>query len=352
MHLPHEQRYSETHGNTPYRRMGRSGLALPAISLGLWQNFGAQAPVATQRDIIVAAFDRGITQFDLANNYGPPPGSAEENFGRILHKDLRGYRDELVITTKAGYRFLPGPYGEGGSRKYLLSSLDSSLKRMNIDYVDIFYSHRYDPTTPLHETLGALKFAVDSGKALYAGISSYSAARTREALQVASEIGLTLSVHQPSYSLLNRWIEEEDADGDSVASVCAEAGLGIVAFSPLAQGLLTTKYLSGDIPTDSRAAQGGSFSRSYVSQENITALRALNDIAVERGQSLAQMALAWTLRRPEITSVIVGARTVEQLSENLDAVLDLEFTDAQLRQIEATAVDGGLNLWASRSSDL
>ncbi len=352
MHIPHEQRYSEADGNVPYRRMGRSGLALPAISLGLWQNFGAGVSLAAQRDIIVAAFDRGVTQFDLANNYGPPPGSAEENFGHILDKELRTYRDELVITTKAGYRFLPGPYGEGGSRKYLLSSLNSSLKRMKLDYVDIFYSHRYDPTTPLYETLGALKSAVDSGKALYAGISSYSAERTREALQVANEIGLTLSVHQPSYSLMNRWIEEEDGEGDSVVSVCEQAGLGIVAFSPLAQGLLTAKYLSGDIPTDSRAAQGGSFSQSYVSEENIAALRTLNEIAVGRGQSLAQMALAWTLRRSEITSVIIGARTVNQLNENLDAVLNLKFTDEELTQIEATAVDGNLNLWASRSSDL
>lgn len=350
--MPSPDRYAHPNNPDHYRRAGSSGLLLPPISLGLWQNFGTAAPLETQRDIILRAFDLGVTHFDLANNYGPPPGEGEQNFGRILESDLRRYRDELVISTKAGYRMHPGPYGEGGSRKYLLSSLDQSLKRMNLDYVDIFYSHRFDATTPLEETLGALKTAVDSGKALYAGISSYSAARTEQALRVAREIGLDIRVHQPSYSLLNRWIEQPDDAGRSVVGTCAENGVGIVAFSPLAQGLLTEKYLSGDIPQGSRAAANGSFSSQYVSEKNIAALRELNEIAQSRGQSLAQLALAWTLRLQEVTSVIIGARTLSQLEENLNAVGNVKFSVDELARIDEVAVDGGLNLWASRSSDL
>lgn len=352
MYTPDVNRYIEVDGNATYRRLGTSGLAVPSISLGLWQNFGLASPLETQRDLILRAFDRGVTHFDLANNYGPPPGSSEKNFGQILRRDLSRYRDEIVVSTKAGYKLHDGPYGEGGSRKYLLSSLNSSLKRMGLDYVDIFYSHRFDPTTPLHETLGALKTAVDSGKALYAGISSYSASRTIEALEVAREIGLELTVHQPSYSLLNRWIEDEDEDGNSVLQVCRDNGLGVVAFSPLAQGLLTKKYLGGSIPTDSRAAANGSFSQNYISDENIQALLALNDIAAARGQSLAQMALAWALNTTGISSVIIGARTVEQLDENLDAIINSTFATTELDLIDSVTVDGGLNLWASRSSDL
>lgn len=352
MYSPHHDRYSEANGFSQYRRLGSSGLQLPAISLGLWQNFGSTQSIDTQRALILRAFDRGVTHFDLANNYGPPPGSAEKNFGEILRRELKPFRDELLVTTKAGYKLMPGPYGEGGSRKYLLSSLDSSLKRLGVDYVDIFYSHRFDPTTPLEETLGALKSAIDSGKALYAGISSYSASRTRQALAIASQIGLQLSVHQPSYSLLNRWIESPNDSGDSVLSVCKDAGLGVVAFSPLAQGLLTPKYLSGEIPQDSRAAAGGSFSQNYISDTNLAAIRELNQLAGSRNQSLSQMALAWALHRPEISSVIIGARTLQQLDENLDATLNMDFTADELIYIDKIAVDGGLNLWASRSSEL
>lgn len=336
-----------------YRRAGRSGLDLPAVSLGLWQNFGSQDPYETQRAIVLRAVDRGVTQIDLANNYGPPPGSAEESFGRMLATDLRGLRDELVVTTKAGYRQWPGPYGEFGSRKYLLASLDQSLRRLGLDHVDIFYSHRYDAETPLEETLGALRTAVESGRAVYAGISSYSAQRTLEALEVADRIGLRLLVHQPSYSMLNRWVEQPDdeAGGRSLLDVLGDAGLGAVVFSPLAQGMLTEKYLHG-VPAGSRAARGGSFSPTFLTEEVQERLRALAAIAADRGQSLAQMALAWALRDPRVTSVLVGASSPEQLDENLGALERLDFTEEELTRIDEHAVDAGINIWAPRSSDL
>lgn len=337
----------------PFRRAGRSGLDLPLVSLGLWQNFGDGDPLENQRAIVLRAVERGITHLDLANNYGPPPGAAEANLGRLLRTDLRGLRDQLVLTTKAGYRQWPGPYGEFGSRKYLLASLDQSLDRLGVDQVDIFYSHRYDPTTPLTETLGALSTAVSSGRALYAGISSYSARRTVEALAVARDIGLTLTVHQPSYSMLNRWIEEPDAhaEGASLLDVAGAAGLGVVAFSPLAQGMLTGKYLHG-VPDGSRAARGGSLRSEYLSAETLEHLRALAAIAESRGQSLAQLALAWTLRDPRITSVLLGASSVRQLDENLAALDHLALDDGELALIDEHAVDAGINLWAQRSSDL
>lgn len=336
-----------------YRRAGRSGLDLPAVSLGLWQNFGSQDPYETQRAIVLRAVDRGVTQIDLANNYGPPPGSAEESFGRMLATDLRGLRDELVVTTKAGYRQWPGPYGEFGSRKYLLASLDQSLRRLGLDHVDIFYSHRYDAETPLEETLGALRTAVESGRAVYAGISSYSAQRTLDALEVADRIGLRLLVHQPSYSMLNRWVEQPDdeAGGRSLLDVLGDAGLGAVVFSPLAQGMLTEKYLHG-VPAGSRAARGGSFSPTFLTEEVQERLRALAAIAADRGQSLAQMALAWALRDPRVTSVLVGASSPEQLDENLGALERLDFTEEELTRIDEHAVDAGINIWAPRSSDL
>ncbi|HEY3436494.1 MAG TPA: L-glyceraldehyde 3-phosphate reductase [Actinotalea sp.] len=348
-HLPDPDRY---HSMT-YRRAGRSGLDLPVISLGLWQNFGAGDPLEGQRAIVLRAIDRGITHLDLANNYGPPPGSAEENLGSLIRSDLRPLRDELVITTKAGYRQWPGPYGEYGSRKYLLASLDQSLRRLGLDYVDIFYSHRFDPGTPLDETLGALKTALDSGRALYAGISSYSAHRTVEALGVAEQIGLRLLVHQPSYSMLNRWIEapSPDAGGASLLDVVAAAGMGTVVFSPLAQGMLTSKYLNG-IPAGSRAARGGSFSRDYLTPETIGHLRALNETARSRGQSLSQMALAWALRDPRVTSVLLGASSTPQLDENLAALERTTFEPDELAMIDEHAVDSGINLWAERSSNL
>lgn len=349
MHQPAEDRYD----TMTYRRAGRSGLDLPAVSLGLWQNFGTADPYETQRATVLRAVDRGITQIDLANNYGPPPGAAEESFGRILATDLRGLRDELVVTTKAGYRQWPGPYGEFGSRKYLLASLDASLRRLGLDTVDIFYSHRYDPDTPLEETLGALKTAVDSGRAVYAGISSYSARRTVEALDVAEQIGLRLLVHQPSYSMLNRWIEQPDdgAGGRSLLDVLGDAGLGAVVFSPLAQGMLTGKYLHG-VPEGSRAARGGSFRPEFLTEDVVTRLRALAEIAADRGQTLAQMALAWALRDPRVTSVLVGASSPDQLEENLAALDRLDFDAEELRRIDAHAVDAGINIWAPRSSDL
>ncbi len=333
------------------RRAGRSGLDLPAISLGLWQNFGDDTPLQRQRDIILHAVDHGITQIDLANNYGPPAGSAESNFGRVLRTDLAGLRDELVITTKAGYDMWPGPYGQWGSRKYLLASLDQSLERLGLPYVDIFYSHRFDPDTPLRETMGALKTAVDSGRALYAGISSYSATRTREALAVCADIGLDLLVHQPSYSMLNRWIEEPDSSGESVLDVLGDAGLGAVVFSPLAQGLLTNKYLHG-VPEDSRAARRGSLRPEHLSEENLAAIRALHEIAERRGQTLAQMAVSWTLRDPRVTTALVGASSVQQLSDTLGALTHLDFTADELEQIDRHARDGGVNIWAARSSDV
>jgi len=352
MYIANPDRYSDTPETQPYRKVGRSGLTLPAISLGLWQNFGDNTAFDLQRSIVLRAFDRGVTHFDLANNYGPPPGSAEASFGKMLSSDLKPYRDELIISTKAGYNMWPGPYGEGGSRKYVLASLDQSLSRLGLDYVDIFYSHRFDPETPLEETIGALKTAVESGRALYAGISSYSASRTLEALKIARGIGLDLLIHQPSYSLLNRWIERPDSSGLSLLEVCAQEELGVIGFSPLAQGLLTKKYLTGEIPQDSRAAQDGSFSKNFVSAQNVTALQNLNDIAMRRGQSLAQMAISWALRDEVVSSVVLGARTIAQLNENLDSAQNLAFTASELAEIDNSCVEGGLNLWAPRSSDL
>jgi L-glyceraldehyde 3-phosphate reductase len=327
-------------GRPNFRRCGRSGLDLPAISLGLWHNFGDDKPIETQRAILRRAFDRGVTHFDLANNYGPPYGSAEKNFGTIFAQDFRPYRDELILSTKAGYDMWPGPYGQGGgSRKYLLASLDQSLARMGVDYVDIFYSHRFDPTTPLEETMGALEAAVRSGKALYAGISSYSGERTRQAAAILRDLGTPLLIHQPSYSMLNRWIEEDLLDA------LGETGVGCIAFSPLAQGMLTSKYLDG-VPADSRAAQGKSLSPDLLTDKALTHVRALNDMARARSQSLAQMALAWTLRDPRVTSALIGASSVAQLDDSLGALANLEFSAAELKEIDQHAVDAGINLWA------
>jgi L-glyceraldehyde 3-phosphate reductase len=326
----------------PYRRCGRRGLKLPAISLGLWQNFGHDRPVETGRAILRRAFDLGITHFDLANNYGPPYGSAEEVFGKVMADDLRPYRDELIISTKAGYDMWPGPYGEWGSRKYVLASLDQSLRRMGLEYVDIFYSHRFDPETPLEETMGALDTAVRQGKALYAGISSYSARRTAEAAAILQELGTPLLIHQPSYSLLNRWIE------GGLLDELDRVGAGCIVFSPLAQGLLTDRYLDG-IPEDSRAARGGSFSRSMLTEENLERARALNEVAGRRGQSLAQLALAWTLRDPRVTSTVIGASSIEQLEDNVAALERLDFTEDELEEIDRHAQEGDLNLWAPSS---
>jgi L-glyceraldehyde 3-phosphate reductase len=327
----------------PYRRCGRSGLKLPAISLGLWQNFGDDRPAGTQREIIRRAFDLGVTHFDLANNYGPPYGSAETNFGVILRTDLRAHRDELIISTKAGYDMWPGPYGEWGSRKYLLASLDQSLARLGLEYVDIFYSHRFDPGTPLEETMGALDTAVRSGKALYAGISSYSAERTSEAAATLRAMGTPLLIHQPSYSMLNRWIER------GLLDVLDREGIGCIAFSPLAQGLLTGKYLSG-VPAGSRAGRGGSLSASQISDENLARVRALNQIAAARGQSLAQLALAWALRDQRVTSALIGASSAAQLEENLAAAQQPPFTSEDLAAIDQHAVDAGINIWAASSA--
>ncbi len=339
-YVPAPDRYEQIR----YRRCGRSGLQLPEISLGLWQNFGEERPLEHSRAIVRRAFDLGITHFDLANNYGPPYGSAERVFGEIMARDLRPHRDELVISTKAGYDMWPGPYGNWGSRKYLLSSLDQSLQRMGLDYVDIFYSHRFDPDTPLDETMGALDTAVKQGKALYAGISSYSAERTAQAAQILREMGTPLLIHQPSYSLLNRWIEPELLD------VLGEEGIGCIVFSPLAQGMLTTKYLDG-IPEGSRAAvENGSLSPELLSEQNLAHVRALNERAGERGQSLAQMALAWTLRDPRVTSTLIGASSVAQLEENVAALEGPPFSDDELDAIDAHAVDAGINLWASSSA--
>lgn len=327
----------------PFRRVGRSGLRLPAVSLGLWQNFGDVTPVQMQRAIIRRAFDAGVTHFDLANNYGPPAGSAEINFGRVLAEDFRGYRDEMIISTKAGYDMWPGPYGEWGSRKYLLASLDQSLKRLGVDYVDIFYSHRFDPNTPLEETMGALHTAVTSGKALYAGISSYSPARTREAARILAELGTPLLIHQPSYSMFNRWIENELVD------VADDLGVGIIAFSPLAQGLLTTKYLNG-VPANSRAADtSGSMRPGFLTEQNLAHVRELNTIAHGRGQTLAQLALAWALRRTTVSSVLVGASSVTQLDDNLRATQNLTLSPDELTAIDEHAIDLSLNLWQQSS---
>jgi L-glyceraldehyde 3-phosphate reductase len=328
----------------PYRRTGRSGLMLPAVSLGLWQNFGGDRPIETQRAIIRRAFDLGITHFDLANNYGPPYGSAEENFGRILKADLAGRRDQLVISTKAGYDMWPGPYGIWGSRKYLLASLDQSLQRMGLDYVDIFYSHRFDPETPLEETMGALDTAVRQGKALYVGISSYSANRTKEAIAILRKLGTPLLIHQPSYSMLNRWIESDLLD------VLGKEGVGCITFSPLAQGLLTDRYLNG-IPAGSRASQAGSFSKDLLSNQTLSKVKALNQMAQGRGQTLAQMALAWTLRDPRVTSTLVGASSVAQLEQNVGALDKPKFSADELREIDRHATDSGINLWAASSRE-
>jgi L-glyceraldehyde 3-phosphate reductase len=339
-YVPAEDRYA----SMAYRRTGRSGLLLPPISLGLWHNFGHDRALDSQRAIVRRAFDRGITHFDLANNYGPPPGSAEENFGRLLATDLKPYRDELVISTKAGYDMWPGPYGEWGSRKYLLSSLDQSLERMGLDHVDIFYSHRFDPDTPLHETMGALDTAVRQGKALYAGISSYSAHRTEEAAQILRDLGTPVLIHQPSYSLLNRWIEEDLLD------VVEREGIGCIAFSPLAQGMLTDKYLGGAIPQGSRAAQDHFLKQDMLTPEALAHVEALNALAQERGQTLAQMAIAWTLRDERVTSALIGASSVAQLDDSLGALDNLEFSDDELARIDQHAVDAGINLWASSSA--
>ena len=328
-----------------YRRSGRSGLQLPAISLGLWQNFGHDdRPLEVGRAIIRRAFDLGITHFDLANNYGPPYGSAEENFGQILQEDLAPFRDELVISTKAGYDMWPGPYGEWGSRKYLLASLDQSLGRMGLDYVDIFYSHRFDPETPLEETMGALDTAVRQGKALYVGISSYSATKTAEAYAILRELGAPFVIHQPSYSLLNRWIE------GGLLNTLGELGIGCIVFSPLAQGMLTDRYLDG-IPEGSRATRHGSLSPDLITDEALEKIRALNEIAAARGQTLAQLALAWTLRDPRVTSALIGASSVGQLEANVAALDRLDFTEDELAEIDRFASESGINLWAASSRE-
>jgi L-glyceraldehyde 3-phosphate reductase len=332
-------RYQHMH----YRRSGRSGLQLPAITLGLWHNFGGDRPLETSRAILRRAFDLGVTHFDLANNYGPPYGSAEETFGRVYRDDFRPYRDELLISTKAGYDMWPGPYGEWGSRKYLLASFDQSLARMQLDYVDIFYSHRFDPDTPLEETMGALDTAIRSGRALYAGISSYSPEKTREAASILRSLGTPLLIHQPSYSLLNRWIEPE------LLSTLDELGVGCIGFSPLAQGMLTDKYLDG-IPANSRAAENSSLSPDLLTDETLGKIRGLNELARGRGQSLAQMALAWTLRDSRMTSTLIGASSVAQLEDSLGALRMPDFSDDELAEIDRYATDGGINLWARSST--
>ncbi|KQN94013.1 aldo/keto reductase [Sphingomonas sp. Leaf231] len=331
-------------GDMTYRRTGRSGLRLPAISLGLWQNFGGSDVFETGRSILRRAFDRGVTHFDLANNYGPPYGSAEENFGRVLATDFVHHRDELIISTKAGWDMWPGPYGDiGSSKKYLIASCDQSLKRMGLDYVDIFYSHRVDPATPLEETMGALVQLHRQGKALYVGISSYEPGLTRRAAEILAAERVPLFIHQPSYSILNRWIENE------LLATLEDLGTGCIAFSPLAQGMLTNKYLHG-VPQDARANRGGSLSQTLLTDRNLAAIRTLNDIASERGQTLAQMAIAWVLRDPRVTSALIGARTVEQLDDSLDSVKRLAFSTDELAAIDKAAADGGINLWAESSA--
>jgi L-glyceraldehyde 3-phosphate reductase len=333
----------DRYDSTTYRRCGRSGVQLPLISLGLWHNFGNDRPIDTQRAILRRAFDLGVTHFDLANNYGPPYGSAETNFGRIMREDLAPYRDELFISTKAGYDMWPGPYGEWGSRKYVLASLDQSLSRMGLDYVDVFYSHRFDPDTPLEETMGALDTAVRSGRALYAGISSYSPERTAEAARLLREMGTPLLIHQPSYSMLNRWIE------GGLLDTLEAAGAGCIAFSPLAQGMLTSKYLDG-IPAESRMAENSSLSHDLLTEQNVAHIRALDTLARGRGQSLAQMALAWCLRDPRMTSIVAGASSVAQLEENLAALDGLDFSAEELAEIDRYAVEGGIDLWQRSST--
>ena len=340
----HPDRYQ---GRMPYRRCGRSGLQLPALSLGLWHNFGDATPLQTQRDMLRTAFDLGITHFDLANNYGPPYGSAESNFGEHLKRDFRPYRDELIISSKAGWDMWPGPYGQGGgSRKYVLASLDQSLQRMGLDYVDIFYSHRFDPDTPLEETMGALASAVQLGKALYVGVSSYSASKTREAHAILKSMGVQALIHQPSYSLMNRWIEED------LLAALAETGMGCIAFSALAQGLLSDKYLNG-VPVDARINRpgGGSFTPEHLSAQNLRHVRALNDIAQARGQTLAQMAVAWVLRDARVTSALVGASNPAQIVNLAGAMQNLQFSNAELAAIDQHAVEGGINLWQRPSTD-
>jgi L-glyceraldehyde 3-phosphate reductase len=337
-YVPNDERYDKMR----YRRSGRSGLQLPAVSLGLWQNFGYDRLLDTSRAIVRRAFDLGITHFDLANNYGPPYGSAETNFGLLMKQDLAPYRDELIVSSKAGYDMWPGPYGEWGSRKYLLASLDQSLQRMAVDYVDIFYSHRFDSETPLEETMGALDTAVRQGKALYVGISSYSAAKTREAHAILHELGTPLVINQPSYSMLNRWIEPELLD------TLGELGIGCIVFSPLAQGMLTDKYLNG-IPEGSRASRRGSLSPNLINDQSLAKIRALNEVAARRGQSLAQLALAWTLRDPRVTSTLIGASSVAQLEANVAALDKLDLSDDELVEIDRYATDADLNLWAASS---
>lgn len=346
-----EARYDpENDGAMQYRVCGASGLKLPVLSLGLWQNFGDDKPLETQRAILRRAFDAGITHFDLANNYGPPYGQAEHNFGHFMSTDLKPYRDELIISTKAGYDMWPGPYGQGGgSRKYVLASLDQSLGRMGLDYVDIFYSHRFDPETPIEETMRALDTAVRQGKALYAGISSYSARKTAEAAEIARELGTPLLIHQPSYSMLNRWIEG-DQDNPSLLDELEKQGMGCIAFTALAQGLLTDKYLDG-IPEGSRASRNGSLSKDHLDEQTLTHVRKLNEIASGRGQSLAQMALAWALRDPRMTSLVIGASSVDQLENNLGALTNLDFNGDELSTIDQYARDAGINLWAGSTKD-
>jgi L-glyceraldehyde 3-phosphate reductase len=337
-YVPVDDRYEHMR----YRRSGRSGLQLPAVSLGLWQNFGFDRPLDTSRAIVRRAFDLGITHFDLANNYGPPYGSAETNFGLLMKQDLAPYRDELIVSSKAGYDMWPGPYGEWGSRKYVLASLDQSLERMGLDYVDIFYSHRFDPDTPLEETMGALDAAVRHGKALYVGISSYSAAKTREAQAILHDLGTPLVIHQPSYSMLNRWIEPDLLD------TLGEFGIGCIVFSPLAQGMLTDKYLNG-IPEGSRASRHGSLSPDLINEQSLAKVRALNEIAARRGQTLAQLALAWTLRDERVTSTLIGASSVEQLEANVATLDNLDLSKEELEEIDRYATDADLNLWAASS---
>jgi L-glyceraldehyde 3-phosphate reductase len=335
-YVPAEDRYQ----SMTYRRCGRSGVLLPAVALGFWQNFGDDRPLETQREIARRAFDMGITHFDLANNYGPPYGAAESNFARILHDDFHNHRDELFISTKAGWDMWPGPYGDLGSRKYLLASLDQSLQRLGLDYVDVFYHHHFDPQTPLEESLGALHSAVTSGRALYVGISSYSDTRTAEAVTILRQLGTPLLIHQPSYSMLNRWIE------DRLLDVLETEGVGCIAFSVLAQGLLTDRYLNG-VPEGSRASRDGSLTRDMLNDQDLARIRALNDIALGRGQSLAQMAIAWALRDPRVTSALIGASSVAQLEQNMRALDNLEFTSDEIALIDRSAVDGGIDLWRS-----
>lgn len=340
-YTPHPERYQKMVYNT----CGNSGLKLPAISLGLWHNFGDDKPHSIKQEICRTAFDLGITHFDLANNYGPPPGTAELAFGRILKEDFAGLRDELVISTKAGYEMWPGPYGEWGSKKYLIASCDQSLKRMGLDYVDIFYSHRFDPNTPLEETMQALDYIVRSGKALYVGISSYNSKRTKAAVAILKELGTPCLIHQPSYSMLNRWIED-----DGLLDTINELGIGSIVFSPLAQGMLTTKYLK-DIPEDSRASQLKSLNPNFLNDDNIEKIKQLNRMAENRNQTLAQMAIAWVLRNRRVTSALIGASRAEQVVDCVGAINNLDFTDGELTEIDRYATDGGLNIWA-RSAEL